>query len=242
MKPLATSLALYRSMLPKVSCLRLNTHLAGIGLTNIDCCSKAPRAWNTRLKQDLEGMGFTASRAETGLFTAQYKGSNIYILVYLDDIRVAAKNLADINHVKARRTAIFDVRDLGEAQYFLGMSLDRDRQARTLKMTQERLATELVHTHGLKEGRTKSVPMSTSSLCSSDQSTLIPYTTLQGKGCPARKFALHTVAPMRWRLIVSPSHYQSARSDFVFQALLLLKSFTLLQRYAIEFELNGEHL
>ncbi len=123
---------------------------------------QAPRAWNTRLKQELEGMGFTASGADAGLFTAQYKGSNIYILVYVDDILVAAKNLADINHIKARLTAIFDVRDLGEAKYFLGMSLDRDRQARILKMTQERLATELVHKHGLKEGRTKSVPMSTS--------------------------------------------------------------------------------
>ena len=49
------------------------------------------------------------------------------------------------------------------------MSLDRDRRAKTLKMThgrlvgQERLATELVHKHGLKElleGRTKSVPIS----------------------------------------------------------------------------------
>jgi len=123
---------------------------------------QAPRAWNTRLKQELEGMGFTASEADAGLFTAQYKGSNIYILVYVDDILVAAKNLADINHIKARLTAIFDVRDLGEAKYFLGMSLDRDRQAKTLKITQERLATELVHKHGLKEGRTKSVPMSTS--------------------------------------------------------------------------------
>ncbi len=123
---------------------------------------QAPRAWNTRLKQELEGRGFTASGADAGLFTAQYKGSNIYILVYVDDILVAAKNLADINHIKARLTAIFDVRDLGEAKYFLGMRLDRDRQARTLKMTQGRLATELVHKHGLKEGRTKSVPMSTS--------------------------------------------------------------------------------
>ena len=74
---------------------------------------------------------------------------------------MAAKNLADINHVKARITAIFDVRDLGEAKY-LGMSLDRERQARTLKTTQERLAAELVHKHGLKEGRTKSIPVSTS--------------------------------------------------------------------------------
>jgi len=90
---------------------------------------QAPSPWNTRLKQELEGMGLTASGADAGLFTAQYKGNNIYILVYVDDILVAAKNLADINHVKARLTAIFDVRDLGEAKYFLGMSLDRDRQA-----------------------------------------------------------------------------------------------------------------
>ena len=63
-------------------------------------------------------MGFTASAADAGLFTAQYKGSNIYILVYVDDILVAAKNLADINYVKARLRAIFDVKDLGEAKYF----------------------------------------------------------------------------------------------------------------------------
>ena len=123
---------------------------------------QAPRAWNTRLKQELEGMGFTASEADPGLFTAKYKGSNIYILVYVDDILVAAKNLADIEHIKARLTTIFDVRDLGEARYFLGMSLDRNRQAKTLKMSQERLATELVHKHGLKEGKIKSAPMSTS--------------------------------------------------------------------------------
>jgi len=40
---------------------------------------------------------------------------------------------------------------------------------------------------------------------------------LQGKGCPARKFALHTVAPKKWWPIVSPSHYRSASSGFVFQ-------------------------
>ncbi|KAL0043838.1 hypothetical protein WJX82_000936 [Trebouxia sp. C0006] len=71
-------------------------------------------------------MGFTASGADAGLFTTQYKGSNIYILVYVDDILVAAKNLADINFIK------------------------------------EHLATELVRKHGLKEGRIKSVPVSTS--------------------------------------------------------------------------------
>ena len=63
-------------------------------------------------------MGFTASEADPGLFSTKCKGSNIYILVCDDDILLAAKNLADVEHIKARLTTIFDVRDLGEAKYF----------------------------------------------------------------------------------------------------------------------------
>ena len=123
---------------------------------------QAPRAWNTRLKQELESMGFTASEADPGLFIGQFKHGTVYLLVYVDDILVAAKSAADIQHVKDRLTEVFKVRDLGEAKYFLGMSLERDRQAKTLKMTQERLATELVSRYGMRESKTKSVPLSTS--------------------------------------------------------------------------------
>ena len=47
----------------------------------------------------------------------------MYLLVYVDDILVAAKNAADIQHVKDRLKKVFRVRDLGEAEYFVGMSL-----------------------------------------------------------------------------------------------------------------------
>ena len=123
---------------------------------------QAPRAWNTRLKKELEQMSFKASDSDAGLYIAQHKGSNIYILVYVDDILIVAKDMAAVIHVKERLTTVFDVRDLGEAKYFLGMSLDRDRAEHTLKMSQKRLASELVDKYGLKEGKTKTVPMSPS--------------------------------------------------------------------------------
>ena len=123
---------------------------------------QAPRAWNTRLKQELESMGFTASEADPGLFIAQFKSGKVFLLVYVDDILVAAKSLADIQHVKDRLTKAFKVRDLGEVKYFLGMSVKRNREAKTLKMTQERLATELVSQYGMRESKIKCVPMSTS--------------------------------------------------------------------------------
>ena len=99
---------------------------------------QAPRAWNTRLKKELELMSFKPSDADAGLYIAQFKGSNVYILVYVDDILIAAKDIAAVNNVKERLTSIFDVRDLGEAKYFLGMSLDRNRAEHTWKMSQHR--------------------------------------------------------------------------------------------------------
>ena len=119
---------------------------------------QAPRAWHTRLKQELEHMGFTASEADPGLYILHHKNTSIYLLVYVDDMLIAAKDQEAIEYIKERLTAAFEVRDL--SQVLLGNELGRDRQQQTLEVTQERLSTELVHRYGLSEGKTKSVPMS----------------------------------------------------------------------------------
>ena len=79
---------------------------------------QAPRAWNTRLKQELEQMGFKISKADAGLYIAAHEGSNIYLLVYVDDILIAAKDMAAIRYIKGRLTSTFDVRDLEKPSTF----------------------------------------------------------------------------------------------------------------------------
>ena len=80
--------------------------------------------------------------------------------MYVDDILIAARDMAAIRNIKARLTSTFDVRDLGEAKYFLGISIHRDRHEQTLKMSQDRLSSELTDKYGLREAKTKRVPMS----------------------------------------------------------------------------------
>ena len=75
-------------------------------------------------------MGFTASETDPELLIGHFKSGTVYLLIYVDSVLLAA----DIQHVKDRLTKIFKVRDLGETKYLLGISLDRDRQAKTLKM------------------------------------------------------------------------------------------------------------
>jgi hypothetical protein len=79
----------------------------------------------------------------------------------VDDILVAARGAERIAKVEAHLAKKFDVRDLGEATYFLGMELTRNREARTLKPTQKKLTGELVGRYELADARARSVPLET---------------------------------------------------------------------------------
>jgi hypothetical protein len=119
---------------------------------------QAPRAWHRCLKRVLEDLEFVASSADAALFRGTVDGETVWLLVWVDDILVAAQGKERVAKVKAHLTAKFDVRDLGPATYFLGMELSRDREARSLKLTQKKLMGELISRYGLTDARARSVP------------------------------------------------------------------------------------
>ena len=114
-----------------------------------------------RLKEELGNLGFEASEADAALFSGSVDGERVYLVVWVDDILIAAPGTERAAKVKAHLAEKFDVRDLGEATYFLGMELTRDREARTLKLTQKKLTGELIGRYGLASARARSVPLGT---------------------------------------------------------------------------------
>ena len=52
---------------------------------------QAPRAWYMRLTEELAAMKFKLSAADAGLHTADGEAGKVYILVYVDDILIAAQ-------------------------------------------------------------------------------------------------------------------------------------------------------
>jgi len=122
---------------------------------------QAPRAWHTKLKGELETMGFQASETDPGMYIQRRKESNVYILVYVDDILIIAKDLELVKDIKKALMTTFDARDLGEAAYFLGWEIKRDRVKKTIKVTQQRMTADLVNKYGMKNVRPKTTPMST---------------------------------------------------------------------------------
>lgn len=78
---------------------------------------QTPRAWHLRLKEDLGSLGFEAPRADGALFSGIVDGERVYLVVWVDDIVIAAPGTERAAKVKAHLAEKFDVRDRGEATY-----------------------------------------------------------------------------------------------------------------------------
>lgn len=123
---------------------------------------QAPRAWHLRLKEELEKLGFTASAADPGLYISNDKAGTSFLLVYVDDILILSKALDTVKTVKTALQGVFDAHDMGDAYYFLGMTIERDRTSNTIKLSQARMATDLVARYGMSESKSRGIPLSLS--------------------------------------------------------------------------------
>jgi len=97
---------------------------------------QAPRAWHLRLKEELELIGFKVSEADPGLYMADFKDDYANIVVYVDDLLITAKKPETVQKIKDTLMRSFDARDLGKAQWFLGMKITRNRADKTIKVSQ----------------------------------------------------------------------------------------------------------
>ena len=86
---------------------------------------QAPRAWNTKIMQQLRLMGFATSKSDSSLFIRKGRLGPISILLYVDDLVITGADLGEIDPVKLQLAASFDMKDLGDLHYFLGIEVIR---------------------------------------------------------------------------------------------------------------------
>ncbi len=145
--------------------LRLHKALYGL--------KQAPRTWHQRLHQELTEIGLQASEADPGLYTSSE--GDIYVLVYVDDLLIAAPDINSISSLMERLQRTFKARDLGEAGTFLGITIMRDRVKKTIRLHQSRLIKHLLEQYQLEAANPRSTPFNTGlQLTASEGTPLTP--------------------------------------------------------------------
>jgi hypothetical protein len=98
---------------------------------------QAPKNWNSVLNQWLvDDFGFQRSAVDTCLYTFSLDQDLLVLLVYVDDLILASTTSALLQDFKTAISSRFNIKDLGELEYFLGVRVTRDRPNRRLLLDQ----------------------------------------------------------------------------------------------------------
>ncbi|KAK1667780.1 hypothetical protein QYE76_055939 [Lolium multiflorum] len=102
-------------------------HLACRLKKSIYGLKQASRQWYLKFDKIIRTFGFTENVKDNCIYV-KFKGSRFTILVlYVDDILLACSDKDMLHETKNFLSSNFDMKDLGEASYVLGIEIHRDR-------------------------------------------------------------------------------------------------------------------
>ena len=97
---------------------------------------QAYRTWNIRFDQAITLYGFEKSPDQPCVYKRIQRSKIVFLVLYVDDILLIGNNVAVLSSVKGWLQKQFDMKDLGEANYILGIKLLRDRKNKVLELSQ----------------------------------------------------------------------------------------------------------
>ena len=105
------------------------------------------------------------------------------MLLYVDDILIFCRFLSPVTTLKKSLSARYSMVDLGEAKQYLGMHIERDRDACTIYLNQTRYITKILERFGMQDCKGISTPMEAAALplCPTDPAEAIKRTEYQSK-------------------------------------------------------------
>jgi hypothetical protein len=120
---------------------------------------QAPRQWYKELTRTLKKFGFVFCAVDGAVARLTLSGKQVWSLVYVDDVLIAARRLEDVERVKKLLLDSYEGTDKGPLKYFLGLKIYRDRACRLLYADQSTLAARIVQEAGLMEANPKDIPL-----------------------------------------------------------------------------------
>ncbi|CAJ2657083.1 unnamed protein product [Trifolium pratense] len=120
---------------------------------------QAPRAWNKRIDGFLVKQGFSKCKSEYGVYVQKSTSSIILICLYVDDLLVTGSDIAKIEKFKTVMMTEFEMTDLGEISYFLGIEFLKTSKG--LMLHQRKYAGEILKRFNMSDCTYAITPMET---------------------------------------------------------------------------------
>lgn len=119
---------------------------------------QAAKLWYDAIHAVLIRAGFQRSKADACLYSAKMNNEWVFVLIYVDDIVIAAKTKENIQGIKSMLASKFNIQDLGEIKQYLGIGVERDNDG-IFHLNQTQYIKKIVNDFGLLTSKTSSIPV-----------------------------------------------------------------------------------
>nr|ABA94411.1 transposon protein, putative, unclassified [Oryza sativa Japonica Group] len=98
---------------------------------------QASRQWYLKFDGTIKKFGFQENVEDNCIYSKFKNGRFIFLILYVDDILLASSDVSLLQETKKFLSSNFDMKDLGEASYVLGIEIHRDRTKYALGLSQK---------------------------------------------------------------------------------------------------------
>jgi hypothetical protein len=130
---------------------------------------QSPRMWYQKFDTYILGLGFVRSRVDHFVYSKQVGNHFIYVVLYVDDMLLVGNNMDVIKEVKSQLSSKFDMKDLDDANFILGMEIKRDRANRKLWLNQRKHVEMIFQRFNMHGSKPVKVPIPIGVNLSADQ-------------------------------------------------------------------------
>jgi hypothetical protein len=159
---------------PISKCCKLNRSLYGL--------KQSPLSWNIVLDEFLKSNNLNRTDADFGVYIKDEKDYKLIVTTYVDDLLIISENINEITSFKEKLSKRFEMTDLGELKYILGIEVEILPEM--IKIHQRNYINELVTKFGLQDSKTVNTPMEVGlklqKFQENDIETKQPYASLIG--------------------------------------------------------------
>uniref|UniRef100_A0A2N9IBP1 Integrase catalytic domain-containing protein n=1 Tax=Fagus sylvatica TaxID=28930 RepID=A0A2N9IBP1_FAGSY len=118
---------------------------------------QSPRAWFGRFTSFMKSIGYKQSNSDHTLFLKHNEEQITALIVYVDDMIVTGNDLEERKTLQEHLAREFEMKDLGELKYFLGIEVSRSKKG--IFLSQRKYALDLLNETGMTACSPASTPM-----------------------------------------------------------------------------------
>ena len=132
---------------------------------------QSPRQWYLRFDTFIIEYGYSRSKYDSCVYHRKlHDGSFVYLLLCVYDMLIAAKNMSEVDKLKAQLEQEFEMKDLEAAKKILGIKIHRNRKEGKLFLSQKKYIEKVLERFGMLDAKPVKTPLTAHFQLSADLS------------------------------------------------------------------------